>query len=43
METVLEEQRKLLEERERIEEALGKEKLLKKPAVSWDWWVVGII
>lgn len=33
METVIEAQRKLLEERERVEEALVKEKMLKKPNV----------
>lgn len=34
METVLEQQRKLFEERERIEDALVKERLLKKNTVS---------
>ena len=33
MDTVIDEQRKLLEERERVEEALVKEKMLKKPNV----------
>ena len=34
MESVLEQQRKLHEERERLEDALVKERLLKKPTVS---------
>ncbi len=34
MESVLEQQRKLLEERERVEDALVKEKMLKKATVS---------
>ena len=34
MDTVIEQQRKLLEERERIEDAIVKEKMLKKVAVS---------
>ena len=33
MDTVIEQQRKLLEERERVEDALVKEKMLKKPNV----------
>ncbi len=37
MESVLEQQRKFLEERERVEDALVKEKMLKKPAVSEEW------
>ena len=34
MESVIEGQRKLMEERERIEDALVREMMLKKPAVS---------
>ena len=34
MESILEEQRKLHEERERLEEAMVKEKILKKNSVS---------
>ena len=34
MDTVIEQQRKLLEERERVEDALVKEKMLKKASVS---------
>ena len=33
MDTVIENQRRLLEERERVEEALVQEKMLKKPNV----------
>ncbi len=38
-ESVLEQQRKLHEERERLEDALVKERLLKKPSV----WHVGVL
>lgn len=37
MDTVIEQQRKLLEERERVEDALVKEKMLKKPNVRSSW------
>jgi hypothetical protein len=36
-ESVLEQQRKLHEERERLEDALVKERMLKKPTVSRSW------
>ena len=35
MESVIEQQRKLHEERERLEDAIVKEKTLKKATVSW--------
>ena len=37
MESVIEDQRKMFEEKERLEDSLVKEKILKKITVRFDW------